>query len=288
VRLTINDLLVLYRSLHTYRYQPSPELQAWLDGLASDHRSAVRRVHARIVDELQRLRSHNPAILIPIDASRYDPKDRLYPTTFRNPLTDLYDHHVRALQTLRVYKAAESGTRGPEFAAFIEAQVRYLRLLAGFSELLSRYREIAVSGQSTSTASIKFLGHMPDAMRRLLDTIPSRFDVLNEIIKGQEVFSNMGRVAAGSTLRRFITAKDDNEQKTLAWGVITDDNDVMHLSLRDFRPHVADLQALGMPELAQRITQDYLDTYVDGFNDYVRELREITIASRETRIDILE
>src|SRR5262249_15534483 len=147
---------------------------------------------------------------------------------------------------------------------------------------LSRYRQIAMSGQSLSTASIRFLANMPPAMQRLLDAIPGKFDVLNEIIKGEEVFSNMGRVAKGSSLRRFITAKDDNEQKTLAWGVITDDKDVMHLSLRDFRPHVEILFRLGMNPLAQMVAQDYLDTYADGLNRYISELRVITVASRET------
>src|SRR5262249_27308593 len=110
-----------------------------------------------------------------------------------------------------------------------------------------------------------------------------QFDVLNEIIKGEEVFSNVGRVASGSTLRRFITAKDDNQQKTLAWGVVTDDQDVIHVSLRDFRPHVQVLQDIGMSSLADLIAQDFLDSYTDGFNLFIRELREITVASRETR-----
>jgi hypothetical protein len=36
----------------------------------------------------------------------------------------------------------------------------------------------------------------------------------NRPIKGEEVISNVGRVARGSTLSRFISAKDDNENKT--------------------------------------------------------------------------
>ncbi len=88
-------------------------------------------------------------------------------------------------------------------------------------------------------------------------------------------------------LRRFITAKDDNWQKTLAWGVLTDDDDVVHLSLRDFRPHVAALAEQGRAALADQLAQDFLDAYADGFNAFVRELREITAASRETRSDRL-
>jgi hypothetical protein len=112
--------------------------------------------------------------------------------------------------------------------------------------------------------------------------------VLNEIIKGEEVFSNMGKVAKGSSLRRFITAKDDNEQKTLAWGVLTDDQNIIHISLRDFRPHVAVLESLNMGHLAQFIAQDYLDSYANGLNQYVLELRDIVLASRETQLDKTE
>jgi hypothetical protein len=36
--------------------------------------------------------------------------------------------------------------------------------------------------------------------------------------------------------------------------------------------------------LAQQIAQDYLDAYAEGLNQYVAELREIVIASRETRL----
>jgi len=108
--------------------------------------------------------------------------------------------------------------------------------------------------------------------------------MLNDIIKGREVFSNVGVVAPGSTLVRFITAKDDNDRKTLAWGVVTDARGVMHIALRDFRPHVAGLFAVGRADLAHRIAQDYLDQYASGLNRYVQELHRITRASRETRL----
>ncbi len=118
----------------------------------------------------------------------------------------------------------------------------------------------------------------------MLDQVPSRFDVLNDIIKGREVFSNVGAVAPTSTLTRFITAKDDNEKKTLAWGVITDAQGVTRISLRDFRPHVALLVACERKELATRVAEDYLESYVHGLNDLIRDLRHITRASRETRM----
>ncbi|MEJ2560138.1 MAG: hypothetical protein P8186_28780 [Anaerolineae bacterium] len=153
---------------------------------------------------------------------------------------------------------------------------------------MSKAKEIALTGESASVGTIKLLAHMPTPLQRLLEQIPGRFDVLNDVIKGREVFSNVGAVAQASTLTRFITAKDDNDKKTLAWGVITDAEGVMRMSLRDFRPHVGMLEAVGHKELATRIVQDYLDTYAHGLNNFVRDLQRITLASRETRFAKLE
>jgi hypothetical protein len=108
--------------------------------------------------------------------------------------------------------------------------------------------------------------------------------VLNDIIKGREVFSNVGAVAKTSTLTRFITAKDDNDKKTLAWGVITDGQGVMRVTLRDFRPHVGLLEAVGQKDLARRLADDYLSAYIRGLNQYVQDLRRMTVSSRETRL----
>lgn len=61
-------------------------------------------------------------------------------------------------------------------------------------------------------------------------------------------------------------------------GVLTDDKDMVHLSLRDFRPHVKLLHECGMAKLAQQVVQDYLDAYINGFNQYIDELSHITVA----------
>jgi hypothetical protein len=58
---------------------------------------------------------------------------------------------------------------------------------------------------------------------------------------------------------------------------------VMRVTLRDFRPHVALLEAAGQRELARRLADDYLAAYVRGLNQYVLDLRRMTISSRETR-----
>jgi hypothetical protein len=109
-------------------------------------------------------------------------------------------------------------------------------------------------------------------MQYLLDQIPQRIGALNEVIKGNEAFSNVGRVAPGTSLSRFISARDDGQTKELIWGILTDDQEQMHISLRDFRPFVPLLLALGETELADLLAEDYLGSYVDGLNRFVAEL----------------
>lgn len=273
-QVTVNDLLILYRGLHALVYQLSPEIETYLAALKKQRTVAAQQAYQITREVLDRTINKNPAILIPIDASRHAPHDRVYPTTFRNPLTDFFDHHRTALDALHRFRMARDKTTQ---RAFEEAQATYLRMVGGFGELLTRYKDIALRGQSTSTASIKLMARVPEPLQRLLNSIPGKLDLLNEIIKGEEVFSNIGRVTPDSTLRRFITAKDDNQQKMFAWGVMTDAQNIVHLSLRDFRPHIPALHAAGAGELAQLIVQDYLNAYANGLNAYVAELREIAI-----------
>ena len=87
-----------------------------------------------------------------------------------------------------------------------------------------------------------------------------------------------------STLTRFISAKDDNDKKTLVWGVLTDAEGVMRVSLRDFRPHVKLLTACGHKKLAARMTRHYLESYADGVNSFTRDLLRITMTSRVTQL----
>jgi hypothetical protein len=58
----------------------------------------------------------------------------------------------------------------------------------------------------------------------------------------------------------------------------------MHISLRDFRPHVASLDSINRKDLANLIAQDYLDAYATGLNMFIKDLWRITQASRETDV----
>jgi hypothetical protein len=282
LQLTVNDLLVLYRAIHAARYQPSPALRAALDQLAAE--PTTRILSAEIEQAIEQSRRQNPSMLIPMDASRRSPRDRLYPLSMEVPLVelDLLGLHQRAIRALDAYETA-LGDRSASYHDFDQAQRVYLATLAGFGTIFNRLKEIAIQGESASVGAIKLLAHLPPALQRMLDRVPERFEMLNNILKGREVFSNVGAVVPTSTLRRFVTAKDDNEQKQLVWGLLTDSAGVLRISLRDFRPHVAALQAIGRCDLADQITQDYLDAFAEGFNRYLRELQRITAASRETK-----
>ncbi len=280
LQLTINDLLVLYRAIHALLYQPSPALQARLKELAKRRPD----LSALVEKAFREARTERLYILIPLDASRRSPRDRLYPVNVEVPLDklDLLDLHRRTLAALQTYETA-SKERAAAYARFDQLQRHYLSLLAGIGAYLGKIKQMAVQGESVGVGAIRLLAHLPPALQRLLDELPQRIDLLNNLLKGQEVFSNLGRVAPGSSLTRFITAKDDNDQKQLAWGALTDDNDILHLTLRDFRPHVAALQAAGLADLANHIAQDYLEAYAAGLNGYIQELHRITLASRETQ-----
>ncbi|MEW6242249.1 MAG: hypothetical protein AB1564_15710, partial [Chloroflexota bacterium] len=278
--LTINDLLVLYRAIHAATYRPSPALASELDKLAKPN-PAVAAMIRKTLDESNRV---GPSILIPMDASRRVPRDRLYPLNVEVPLAelDLLGLHARTIQALEAYEGASSD-RESLYKKFDNLQKLYLATLAGFGAILSKAKEIARRGESASVGAIKLLAHLPLPLQRLLDKVPEKFEVLNNMLKGSEVLSNVGAVARTSSLTRFITAKDDNNQKQLAWGVITDAGGIMHINLRDFRPHVAVLREIGRKDLADLIAQDYLDAYATGLNRYVRDVARITRASRETQ-----
>jgi hypothetical protein len=270
--LTVNDLLILYRAIHAALYKPAPGLIQQLKQLQRNEATQTAGEAALAAIEAQTL---NPSILIPVNASQWRPRDRVFPMTFEVPLANLnlVALHRQLLEALETYQQTETDKT---FAAFAGLRRSYLGALAGFGEVLNRAKEVAIAGESATVGTIKLLAHLPPALQRLLDRIPNRFDVLNDIIKGREVFSNVGAVVPGSTLTRFMTAKDDNEKKELAWGVITTADQQMHLTLRDFRPHVTTLIEVGHPDVATRIAQDYLNAYANGLNVYVHDLQRIT------------
>ncbi len=277
VRLTINDLLILARFIHATQYTPSANIQPLLEALRSKASTSTEHKAAweSVVNTLARFRETNPALLIPMDASNVSPHERLFPTTFRNPMTGIPQVLEEAKQHYLTYRADPI----PENWAIFDQQRReLLAYLKAFGDLLDTLKAVTMRGESFNTATIRLLGHLPPSMQNLLDSIPQRIGMLNEIIKGSEVFSNVGRVAPGSTLRRFTSAKDDGKTKELVWGILTDDTDTLHVSLRDFREFVPLILAQGHADLAAALAQDYVDSYVDTLNRLMRDLSHLIVA----------
>jgi hypothetical protein len=107
-------------------------------------------------------------------------------------------------------------------------------------------------------------------------------------MRGNEIFNDITHVLVNNTLSRFITGKDDSDKIDLAWGILTDLNGTIVITLRDFRPHVTALIAAGHKRLATDITQHYLDSYMQGLNSYINDLHRITRRSRETILNQAE
>lgn len=280
LHLTANDILVLYRAIHALTYQPAIELVHKLRTLAEHPETrAAAQAALRTMTEKNRI---NPTVLIPVDASVCDPRERVHPLSFEVPLAqlDLLSLHARTLEALNEY---DQGVRAA-YARFDGLQRQYLLTLASLGEVFHQAKRVAITGQTASVRSLKMLAHFPAPLQKLLDSYSGQIGWMNDMLKGREVFSNIGRVVYTSTLSRFMTAKDDNDHKDLAWGVLTDKEEMMYMTLRDFRPHVAALSAVGQKELANAMTQDYLDGYANGLNQFLRDLHRITVASRETKL----
>lgn len=277
LKLTINDILVLYRAIHADTYQPSKMLQEELDSLGQTNPNILKLIREMLIVSA----NTNPSILIPVDASRHIPRERVYPLNIEVPLNDLnlLSLHAQTLQSLADYEASSKRDK-KLYEHFSEMQRQYLATLGGFGTILAKAKQIAVMGESASVGAIKLLAHLPPVLKQLLDKVPERYEKLNNIIKGTEVISNLGAVSKSSSLTRFMTAKDDNEQKQLTWGVMTDAKGTMKITLRDFRPYVAALQEIGRKDLADLIAQDYLDAYAMGLNRYIQEVTRIARASK--------
>jgi len=276
VHLTVNDLLLLCRFLHAAAYRPSPTARQALESFRSRAESLEARAAWQTIEvTLAHLQETNPALLVPMSASNVAPGERVFPTTFRNPLIEIRESFAAAYERHGAYSAQPSPDR---WQALDQSRRELLAYLKAFGELLDTLKAVTMRGESFNTATIRLLAHLPPSMQHLLDGIPQRIGVLNEIIKGNEVFSNVGRVAPGSSLTRFTSAKDDGATKQLIWGILTDDRDQMHVSLRDFRPFVPQLLALGEEQLANLLAQDYLNAYVQEINRFAGELSAMITA----------
>jgi len=264
-QLTINDLLVITRILHAAHYKPSTGVQKEIDTFrAGAQTPAEKNTVAAIARSLERGRLINPALLIPVDASSRDPQERLFPITFRNLADNLvwiWDDTWEAYQAYRRIEPPDTPEGIEALRKFALKRTFLIGNLRAFSFILAANKSVALRGESLNIAILKLLAHLPSPLQSLLNSIPEQVPVLNEIIKGDEVYSNVGRIAKGSTITRFMSAKDDGNTKALVWGVMTDDNNRLIVTMRDFRPHVKPLANIERLDLAHLMAQDYVVTY---------------------------
>jgi hypothetical protein len=272
IDITINDVLVLGRYAHAGSYTLGPAALAGLDSLADQGEEGVR-LRERIVSWLATQRTVMPALLIPMDASAVDPRARLHPATLRNPAPNLLPRLERCDALLR-----EISKRPASQSVFEAERVELVRDLITFGATLRALREITTRGEGFLTAALKLFAHLPRPMQGLLDQIPQKIDVLNEIVKGVEVFSNIGQVTNSSSVSRFASSRDDGDTKLLIWGIMTDAQGNLVITLRDFRPFIADLLATGHPALAELLAADFLAAYADGTNRLVKQLQRVLAA----------
>jgi hypothetical protein len=271
IDLTVNDLLVLARYAHAANYAPGPAAVAALDDLAARDATGLR-LRTEVLRRISEQRTVVPALLIPMDASAVDPRERLHPATLRNPCPDLLPR-LEECDTM-----ARSLARRPDSRQRKTFEARRVELVADlvtFGATLHALREITTRGDGFPTAALKLMAHLPQPMQSLLDRIPQKIDVLNEIVKGVEVFSNIGQVSRSSSLTRFASSRDDGDAKILIWGIMTDAGGKLIITLRDFRPHVASLQVNGYQVVAELLALDFLAAYAETANRMVRQIQRV-------------
>jgi hypothetical protein len=274
VDLTVNDMLILARILHAALYKPGKQVAQQIAALPAD-------LQKEVIESLEASRGINPAMLIPMDASFVNPKERIFPVTFRNPLGGLFEAFEASQDILKQYRVG----KGDEeiWAKFNAQRKELLSYLKAFGDTLKAMKLIANRGETLNVASIKLLGNLPPQMQYFINQVPDRVGILSEIVKGEEVFSNVGRVAAESSLTRFASAKDDGRAKRLVWGILTDDKGMMHITLRDFRSHVVPLLKAKHEGLAQLLAKDYVDSYADALTRLAGQIAEISLADNARR-----
>ncbi|MCP5079402.1 MAG: hypothetical protein GY951_15270, partial [Psychromonas sp.] len=133
LKLTVNDVLILYRCHFGHEYQSSTKLEDALFELRTQTSLETQAVADLIDDTIANIQAKNPSIVIPMEAKSTQPRERLYPTTFRNPFTELWSTYQTALATLNKY---DQNQTQEDWVNFSEARRLLLIQLNYFGQLL--------------------------------------------------------------------------------------------------------------------------------------------------------
>ena len=292
---------MLYRAIHTYTYRPPAGLLAEISELQNTPNPSTRTgalIAAATRQTLEMLRSpahDSPTLVLYLDVSARSPVERQRALGVRVPVSglNLVGLHQRAMQTLDVIQGTTplGGNRAPQeleplpaenrpepganLQDFRAARAEYLAALGAYGSVMYRLREATLLGESPFVADQPVPAALAGMMQTLVGGDDSPYDLFAELDGGEELFTNLGMAAPGSSLTRFLPARDDDPRRGMAWGLITSASGVMHITLRDFRPHVAHLHEAGLRDMADRIAQDYLNAYARGFNRFVFDLTQL-------------
>lgn len=252
VTITLNDLLLLARMLHAKTYKPSMDVEQALASLTEpkEAQSAARLWRKRMEVE----RQCPPALLIPIDATERDPKERLYMTSIRP--NDLPKGLLEQLAQLLHPRSATTNS--------------FPTIMRGVNERLAEtgliFRKkfnLARQGRSFSTKASRLFVASPYPMRDAGDWVTEQVKGLRTRVKGDELFSNLGQMPPWSTATRFMSARSSGKAQQRVWGIMTDNRQQLMITLRDFHPFTVMLIRNGQGHLAASILQDYLNAFGD-------------------------
>jgi hypothetical protein len=281
--LTVNDLLITGRLFHAANYEPSPHVLEAVENFSQSVRTAAERRALRSIERsFEKGRDVTPALAIPVDASPTDPRQRIFLLTFRDVETEVVRLWNAAWDAYQAYRRIEPPNTPEGVAAyrvFEEQRVALIDTLRELTLLLDASKSVAVRGDSFAEGIFNVLANLPSGLQNVLRFIPEQFEFLNEITRGNEIYSNIGRVAPGSSLARFITAKDDGRAKDIVWGIMTNDQGNMVVTMRDFRPHVAPLVRVGRVDLAHLMAQDYVNAYTNDLLGLVARMTAMLLVS---------
>lgn len=250
VKITINDLLLLARMLHAKTYRPSMQVEQALACLSDpkEARSAVRLWRQRMEKE----RQCPPALLIPVDVTEHDPKERLYMTSIRPD--DLPQGLLEQLAQLIRLRSARINS--------------FPTIMTGINERLAEailiFRKkfnLALQGKSFSTKASRLFVASPYPMRDVGDWVTEQVKGLQTRVKGDELFSSLGQMPPWSTAIRFMSARSKGKAQQRVWGIMTDNQQRLMITLRDFHPLTVMLIRNGQGNLAASILQDYLNAF---------------------------
>jgi len=263
------NLLLLYRFMFGFEYNNLTTIKDRIAQLNMvNGNSDITKATEFYEDIKKYLRTHNPSIALPLEAIGLS--DRINMMIFQNPFTNIWLLYDATYTSLQLY----TSTKTPEnYARFHELCGKFFTHLSYFTLLITTHEKIARAGKNNVISTLQLLAHLPDSLRNIFIESQRRIDILNEIMQGDELIWDLGHIPPNTSISRFLGAGDDNTD--LVWSFFVDNDNQIHLSLRDSRAYVTTLAQMNRFDLAEIIVTDLLDSFTNGFNVFISHLLEM-------------